>query len=352
MIKVAALTSGKNVPSTRFRIRQHIQPLQELGIEVNEFVPAIDKYAPIPGWPNHLSQKYILPVYGVWQGIKLATRIPGIMGSWQSDITWLGRELLPGYLTLEKALGRPLILDVDDAIWLSRPFGLSAVTAIAKCAEVVMAGNEYLANWFATYAREVRVVPTAVDTVRYQPKPLSLTGDKPFVIGWLGTRSNLCYLEAIETPLSQIIKENKDVEILVMADKPPSFKQISADKINYIPWSIEKEVQAIQSMDVGIMPLPDTEWTKGKCSFKMLQYMACGMPVVVSPVGMNAEVLSMGSVGLPATNDAEWYEALKHFYINRTIGQQFGQNGRKIIEEHFSREVVTKRLAGIIMELA
>src|SRR5882724_8166052 len=169
MIRVATLTSGRRQPSTRFRVRQHVDALRTYGIEIREYVPAIDKYAFLPGWPRHISIKYALPYYLLWQSTKLATRIPGVVESWRAQITWLERQLLPGYLTLERQLRRPIVFDVDDAIWLARPFGSVSVGATARRAAVVLAGNTYLADWFSQYATDVRIVPTAVDTDRYQP---------------------------------------------------------------------------------------------------------------------------------------------------------------------------------------
>src|SRR5580698_10500765 len=151
MIRVAALTSGRDVPSTRFRIRQHINSLRNHGINVNEYAPYIDKYALLPGWPVKISYKYALPYLALWQGCKLATRLPGVWGSWCSTITWLEREILSGYLTIEFSLKRPVVLDVDDSIWLAKPFGRKAAARIAKRADVVVAGNRFLADWLTQW---------------------------------------------------------------------------------------------------------------------------------------------------------------------------------------------------------
>lgn len=354
MIKVAALTSGRNVPSTRFRIRQYIQPLREFGIEVQEFCPSIDKHAPIPGWPSHLRQRYILsilPIYAAWQGVKIATRIPGVLGSYRKEITWLGRQLLPGYLTFEPLMKKPILFDVDDAIWLGGPFAKSSVVATARRAEVVVAGNEYIANWFDKFSKNVRVVPTCVDTDKFQPNMHNSFDTDAFVIGWIGTKATLPYLESIETPLHQFVSKIPEARVLVVADTSPSFKQIPLEKVSYIPWSKKIEAKAIQKMDVGLMPLPDTEWTKGKCAFKMLQYMACGIPVVVSPVRTNAKVLGLGDVGISAQNNAEWYEALDYLQKNRNTARNMGKNGRVVVKRHFDRKLASKQIAEIILSL-
>ncbi len=154
MIRVAAITSGKNVPSARFRIRQHIFPLREAGVEVREYVPAVDKYARFPNLSLDLGKRNFMPVNALWWGIKLSTRVPAVIGSWTAQITWLERELCPGYLTLELMLKRPYVFDVDDPIWLGLPFGRSAAIRIANNAEVVLAGNNYIAEWIQPHAKD------------------------------------------------------------------------------------------------------------------------------------------------------------------------------------------------------
>lgn len=348
IIKVAALTSGKNVPSTRFRIRQHIEPLRNFGIDVREYVPAIDKYA---SFPFQKAKKYIRPISMLWHGLKLSTRIPGIIGSWNAQITWLEREIFPGYLTFEPLLKSPYVLDVDDAVWLLPPYGRQAMVKIAKNAEAVLAGNAYIAEWFSSYARDVRIVPTAVDTDRFV---LGTDSDmqvrKRYVIGWSGSSGNYEYIYEIETALARFLK-NHEAELLVIADKPPSFQQIDPEKVRYMRWSPEVEVEALRQMDVGLMPLPLDEWTLGKCSFKMLLYMATGKPVVVSPIGMNAEILSMGRVGFSAKSEADWYDALEYLYKDRSFGHECGLTGRMIVEKHFSRTVVSAQIARVFKEL-
>jgi glycosyltransferase involved in cell wall biosynthesis len=353
MIRVAALTSGKNVPSTRFRIRQHIDPLRMAGIDVREYIPSIVKRAYLLGLsqvesPGH----YIRPVGALWETLKLLTRGPGVIGSWKAKVTWLGREFFPGCLTLEPLLKRPYVFDVDDAIWLRRPFGRSAVSKIAKNAAIVLAGNTYLADWFSSHARDVRIVPTAVDTERFMPPPLSNSHvNKRFVIGWTGLSANFKYIYEIETPLQRFLETHEDSELLMVADQPPSFHRIRPERVRYIKWFPGIEAEAVRQMDVGLMPLPNDEWTRGKCSFKMLQYMATSIPVVVSPVGMNTEILSMGTVGFAAVNEVDWYDALDYLYKDRVLANKCGATGRLIAEQHFSRTVVSSNIARIFKEL-
>jgi glycosyltransferase involved in cell wall biosynthesis len=349
MIEVAALTSGRRVPSARFRVRQHIEPLRRHGVEVHEYVPAIDKYARLPGWPSGVSQIAAWPLYPLWQAVKVSSRLRGVLASRRYDVTWLERELLPGYLTLEPALKRPLVLDVDDAIWLAKPFGRSAARAIAGRADAIVAGNRYLGEWFSAHSRQVHVVPTAVDTDRFRARPRADTGRPSFVVGWTGTSANLGFLRGIERPLARFLDAHPHARLRVVSDAPPG--PMVGGRVEYVRWSEDVEVAAVQEMDVGLMPLPDDEWTRGKCAFKMLQYMACGVPVVASPVGVNAEILAMGELGLAAREEAEWFDALRWLHDHATQAVQYGRNGRSVAESRFARDVVAARLAEVFRGL-
>jgi glycosyltransferase involved in cell wall biosynthesis len=360
--RVAALTSGYDTPSARFRIRQHLPLLYEAGIDVQEYIPAIDKNAPVPLLQTRLKmrKRQMLPAYLLWQGVKLATRAPGMLGAARADMLWLQRELLPGFLSLEPMLlqgicrGRPSVLDVDDAIWMMGPNGRKAVPWIARHVDVVVAGNRYLAEYFAPHSQDVRVIPTAVDTERFRPPE----GQEParkergFVLGWSGLSANYRYLYAIEEALHRFLSDYPDVRLRLVAERPPTFTTIPPERVEYVPWSPEREAGALRDIDAGLMPLFDDEWTRGKCSFKMLQYMACAVPVVVSPIGMNAEVLALGDVGYGARTPDEWYNALESLRADRARSTAQGQNGLRVVRKYFSRTVIAARLADLFRELA
>jgi glycosyltransferase involved in cell wall biosynthesis len=257
-------------------------------------------------------------------------------------------------VTLEPLLKKPLVFDFDDAIWLSGRFGKSATRRIASLATVVIVGNIFLAEWINGYARDVRIIPTAVDTESFKPRQTEegCCADDTFIVGWIGTEANLPYLTQIERPLKRFLDDHTSAKILVVTSVPPSFSTIPPERVLFLRWSYATAADAVRQMDIGIMPLPDNEWTRGKCSFKMLQYMATGIPAVVSPVGMNSDVLKMGQVGLAAVEDDDWYEALTYFYDNRTNAKIYGQNGRSAVERHFSQQIIAERLAEIFKELA
>ncbi len=353
MIRVAALTSGVNVPSSRFRVRQHLASLKRDGVLVREYSPIVSKYAGFSGVPtNIVALKYLLlPVYVFLSGLELTLRLRGVLGSWKADLTWLERELFPGCLTWEPFLKRPYVFDVDDSIWIKSPFARSAMIRIARDAEVVLAGNHYIADWFSAYSKNVQILPTAIDTERFFPRKSSEEEeDRPFVIGWTGQSVGFPYLYSIEKSLCRFL-EDHDAEFWVMANQCPQFEKIPAEKIRYFEWSPATEAEFVRDLDVGIMPLLSSEECRGKCSFKMLQYMSSGVPVVVSPIGMNDEILKMGKIGYAVKEERDWYAALEHLYKDRSLGSLMGDEGRRIVEKSFSRDFISLRLSKIFHEL-
>jgi glycosyltransferase involved in cell wall biosynthesis len=351
-MKVTALTTGRNDPSARFRIRQHIAPLEAKGVFVHEYIPVIDKHAGLPSVIADRTPSFLMaPVEAAWRYAKLAARAPGLIGSLSADLVWLNRELLPGRYTLERFLCRPFVLDVDDAVWLGRPDGAETMARLGRDAVAIFAGNSYIADWFSSYSRSIHIVPTAIDTDRFKPRVGDSRGDRPFTLGWTGSRGNFKYLYDIEAPLDEFLRKF-DARLLVMAESPPHFARLDASRVIFRPWSIEIEASALQSVDVGLMPLPDNEWTRGKCSFKMLQYMSTGLPVVVSPVGMNQEVLSQGQVGIGVGKESEWYAAFEWLYQNREAALRMGEHGRTLVQERYSLKVVLMRIGEIFHNLA
>lgn len=342
MHRVAALTRGRLTPSARFRVRQNIPKLKDLGFEVTEYYSRIDASASVPlpleGWPRSLR----FPFVAAWKSLKLTSRIPDIYRANQHDIVWLQRELLSAHATIEWMLKKNMVFDVDDAIWLSRPkFAESLSKKIVPRANLIIAGNEYLADWFSSFNKNIVIIPTAVDVEKFCP--IKNKVPERFVIGWIGTSSNLPHVKMIAPALQQFLEKYDDAEFLLVSDKQPVLNGLKS--FRYLRWSESNEAEVIGEMDVGIMPLADNEHTCGKCSFKMLQYMSCGLPVVVSPVGMNKFVLSLGDIGLSAITIDDWVDALDFFYHNRALAQKMGTTGRDLVEAEFSTEVVSRKIA-------
>jgi len=347
MLRVAALTSGRHTPASRYRVRQHVPALLKHGIRVREYCPIIEKYASPPRVVRRL-----LACFGQdrteWHvRLKKLDRLLGLAGSHLSEVTWLERILIPSHLSFEPILKKPLVFDVDDAIWLGEGAGIT--DAVARRADVVIAGNGYLADWFSRYHDRIEIIPTAVDTKFYRPG--TAEPGEEFVVGWTGLSSNYRFVQLVATPLARFLATHRDAVLVLMSDSPPAGLELPRDRVRFVRWRPDDDFRVIQSFDVGIMPLSDDEWTRGKCSFKMLQYMATSVPVIVSPVGMNKEILSEAACGLGPVSSDDWYEALVYCHRHRAAIREWGRNGRELVRRKYSTEVISRQLARVFLEL-
>jgi glycosyltransferase involved in cell wall biosynthesis len=344
-MKVAALTPGINVASSRFRVRQYIPALSESGICVDEFTAKINYSSKLPGVLAKVKQKYIFPIGAAWIGIKAVTRLSDVIRSNRFDAVWVNRVIANPFF-IEKYITRPLVYDIDDAIWINNEKNIGK---IASHSSVILAGNEYIASNLEKYNTNIKIVPTAIDTKKFTP--IDSDSDDLFRIVWTGSRDTIHYLKSIEKPLATFLNENKDSRLTIISDIFPRFSTINQDKILFIPWSPSNEVTGIQHSNVGIMPLLNTEWDKGKCSYKMLQYMSCGLPVIVSPVGMNREVLAKGEIGISAAREEDWISALKYLHRHPDKGEKMGKNGVRVVEGNYSLPIVTNKLIEVFRNI-
>jgi hypothetical protein len=328
MIKVTALTGSKHDPSSRFRIRQFIKPLNELGVTVSEYWPLISRYK-IEPWP--------------WLAAGL--RIPGLLASRFSDVTWLGRELISGRFSFEHLAGRRRLFDVDDAIWPHYPRDFSA--EIVEHCDGVIAGNRFLAEHYEKLGAKVWLVPTSIDTNVWRPSNKEM-GAK-WTIGWMGSSANLRFLLALEEPLADFLAQYHGCRLLVVCDRRPSFKKLTYE---FVPWSMDNEVNLVNRMDVGLMPLDDSDAARGKCGFKMLSYMACGIPAIATPVSVNAEILQRDEAGFTAQTSNEWFDALTRLHSDRALVVRMGQAGRKLVAANYSVATNARLLADIFRVVA
>lgn len=277
-----------------------------------------------------------------------AGRTPGTLASYRADLAWIGRTYIPGLEGLVRLVKGPRVLDVDDAIWMTTPLGRNAAAKFARQMDAVIAGNHYVADWYSQYCKNVQVVPDGIDTERFRPSAKDINSQAgDFVIGWTGTSVNFHELYRIEPALAKFLEDHADAKLCIISNAPPDFKQIPSAQLIYKRWSATREATDLNSFDVGIMPLQETEWTRGKNSNKMLCYMASGLPVVVSPIETNREIVQMGEIGLAANTNDDWYDCLKELYGSAKSRVQMGNAGRQVIEKHFSIDVVCKELARI-----
>jgi glycosyltransferase involved in cell wall biosynthesis len=158
-------------------------------------------------------------------------------------------------------------------------------------------------------------------------------------------------LEAIEPALVRAFAEREQFELRIVADLPPNLPALDPDRVSFQSWSEVTEVAELQQFDIGLMPLEDNLWARGKCSFKMLQYMACQIPVVVSPVGMNAQVLSHGAVGFAAKSADDWTDSLIALADSAAVRQRMGEQGRRVVEHNYAVDVLAPRFARLLEEV-
>lgn len=245
---------------------------------------------------------------------------------------------------IAKVMRKKIIYDFDDAIWLTDKIhesGIekiirwrSKVKTICKWSYKVSCGNEYLCAYAQIFNINVIYNPTTIDTDGlHNPNFINSKKIEVVTIGWTGSHSTLKYLTEIEPVLSALEKKYSQVEILVIADQKP---ELALRSLKFLPWRKETESQDLAKIDIGIMPLPHDEWTKGKCGFKALQYMAMKIPAVVSPVGVNVTIVDHSVTGFHATTMQEWLLHLEELINHELLRKKMGEAGRQKVIDQFS----------------
>lgn len=334
-MKIAALTGGKNTPSARFRIGQLIIPLAKQSIDITEMPAVFGAFPP--------ASRYIRPF---WFSATLLERTLALLQANRYDRVIFQRELISTVPTVERLVSKSAVLDVDDAIWFYR--NGSAAANVSAAADLIVCGNSFLAEHFSKYGKPIAIIPTGVDTQRFCP--MDNNGKSRKVIGWSGTSGGYRFFSKnIESGIARLLNRYPDWVFRVVSDSPPPFKLINPSQLEYVPWSEQNEVESIATMDIGIMPLENSDWCRGKCSYKMLLYMSCGVPVVVSAIGMNQEIINYAPVGIGVPENGDWYEALESIMIDEKLGCVFGKNGRSVVEKHFSTTIVANQWADVLI---
>ena len=254
----------------------------------------------------------------------------------------------------------PLVFDFDDAIWmpeisrgnrrLASLKNVEKIPSILRMANTVIAGNAYLADWARVHNPNVVIVPTCVDTDRYVPRTTNRAPDAPIVIGWSGSPSTIVHFELALPTLARIKQKYGDrVRFKVVGD--PEFRDERLG-IQGEAWRSDSEVSALQAMDIGIMPLPNDEWSKGKCGLKALTYMATGLPTLSSPVGVNTEIVRDGINGFLAEGEDAWVERIGELIEDPTLRRRLGTAGRNSVVERYSVQRWREPLFEIIRRTA
>ncbi len=342
-------------PGQRFRCEQYLPALQEAGYETRWHALLSERDDRIFYSPGRYLAKAGMVLRSFFQRLRQVRQVR------HGDIAYVYREaFMLGNTFFEKRLkkrGARLVFDFDDAIWLmevsegnrklaflKRP---SKTAEICRLADLVLTGNEYLAAYARRHAKKVAVIPTTIDTAYHRPSEAAQNTER-ICIGWTGSESTVKHFETL-LPVLREIRHRYGERI--------RFKLISNSRQSYpdlglvsTPWTRNEEVAELQSIDIGIMPLPDDEWSRGKCGFKLLQYMAVAKPVVASPIGVNTEIVEEGVNGYLARNDEQWIEKLSALIENAEMRQQMGREGRKKIETMYSTAAWKARYLDLFKE--
>ncbi|MGQ0732736.1 MAG: glycosyltransferase family 4 protein, partial [Acidobacteriota bacterium] len=268
------------------------------------------------------------------------------------------REAYPiGPPLLERRLARrgvPLVYDFDDAVFLpntseaNRVIGSfknpGKVAEILRLSTHVIAGNAYLADYARQHAAHVTTIPTCVDTAVWTPRTDARDESSPLVIGWIGTPTTTPYLLDLGEILAEVARSHAFTLRVSGSLQPVSIPGVS---IENVPWTLPGEVGLFNTCDIGIYPLPDDPWTRGKCGFKAIQFMSCAVPVVASPVGVNREIVHDGVDGLLASTPDEWARALGRLLDDRDLRHRLGLAGRQAIMRDYSLSANAPRLVAV-----
>ncbi|MDB4678625.1 glycosyltransferase family 4 protein [bacterium] len=266
--------------------------------------------------------------------------------TFDSDVTVIHRPMLSRLSTFERFTKGPRVFDVDDAIWLQNP---RMAASLARLSQTCICGNRYLADWFGQFAPRVVVLPTGIDTSVYEP---ATTPPDKDVIGWIGSRSTLPELEKLESVFDEFFRRHSGARLRVVCNERPRFSGLVASHVDFVEWRPGCEPEEIRKFAVGIMPLDDTEWNRGKCSFKLIQYMGCGVPIVASPVGMNVELFATSSPGILAETGSDWIQALSRLFSDSQFRRAAAGEGRSLVMSNYSVEALADRFSRVLFDAA
>ncbi len=372
MIRVVAFVPYPlgTTPSQRFRLEQWAPPLGRHGVSMTFRPFASPDLVKLLYRRGHSLRKVL------HLGRALTAQARQISRTEHFEVAVVHRGIsLVGPALLERRLAQrvPIIYDFDDAIhllhtsdanrafgWLKFPGKTSEICGLARSITV---GNEYLAGFARQFNPDVTVVPSSVDTSVYTPGPerprggqtvgpfdrsfSSAQGPAATVVGWMGSSTSQTYLEPFAPLLRRMVQQGLILRII--SDRQPTDFDFPFE---WKAWSAATEVEDLRGFDIGIMPLPDTEWARGKCAMKILQYMGVGVPSVGSDLGGNREVITDGVNGFLATSEDEWMEKILRLSHDQALARRLGGAGRERVLARYSAEVCAQRFAEVVRRAA
>jgi glycosyltransferase involved in cell wall biosynthesis len=334
-------------PGQRYRLEQWEPLLHEQGVEIT--------YAPFESEelhasvykPGQLGQKLKFVSQSVLKRASLLSKVKDY------DVVYIFREAAllgpPVFERLIHSRGVPIVFDFDDAIFVSYKSPSNGYLSylkfagktktICRISSHVMVGNPYLAEYAGRVNNNVTIIPTTIDTEKYQP--LNRHDDsKPIVIGWTGSHSTVQHLNTLRSAL-QKLAQRESFRLRVIGT--PTY-ELDGVEVEAMKWHSETELEDLSAVDIGVMPLPDDKWSKGKCGLKALQFMALGIPTICSPVGVNTDIIQDGENGFIAGTDDEWVEKLSQLVQSYELRRKLGDAGRHTVETKYSAAAQAPRV--------
>lgn len=339
-------------PSQRFRFEQYLPLLEKDGYEI-----VYESFLTKKTWKLLYQEgAYLRKAFGVFGSF--FRRWKSVFNLQKSDVIFVHREMAhigPPIFEwiLAKVLKRKYIYDFDDAIWLpnysesnAKVHRLKAYWKVKFCikwAQQLTVGNEYLAEYARPFNSNITLIPTTIDIENHH----NLTTEyeqTPVVIGWTGTQTTLRYLDEIIPVLVELEEEHDFVFRVISNEKP----QFDLKSLEFVPWNKATEIKDLAKIQIGVMPLVEDQWSKGKCGFKALQYMALGIPTVLSPVGVNTKIVKNGENGYLCSSEDEWKARLVDLITNSDLRKSIGQAGRKTVEEEYSVKSTYRKYLSVL----
>lgn len=351
-----AVHAANRAPGQRFRFEQYLGALRGRGVTC-DFSGLLDADgARVLYSPGKVRQK-------AWLALRaLGKRLCQALTLDRYDLVFVQREALfiggPFLELRAQAVGAKLVFDFDDAIWLgdtseyNRRFAWlkrpDKVERVLAAADLVIAGNRHLADYARRFNAAVEIVPTTIDTDSYAPR--SFSRDGPLCIGWSGSFSTIRDFR-IALPMLGRIRERYGDRVRFKVIGDGSFRDPALGIVG-LPWCAETEIEDLRDIDIGLMPLPDNEWARGKCGLKGLQYMGLGIPTLMSPVGVNAEIITDGSNGFLPRTDEQWEQCLCALIDDPALRVRMGAAGRRRVQEAYSVRAWTEKYCDLLVATA
>lgn len=339
-MKVLMLTVGpRSRASARYRAFMYIPHLSSSGHDVSVLTPAKKPSNPVSRlFSRYLEERNIL------------------YSAKSSEIIFIQKRLFrEAFIAKLKAVCNKMIFDFDDIVHSTHDnhWSKSTNTKMRKrfeftcrSASLVIAGNSYLYNTASKFNTNIKILPTTVDTQKYPIKKHH--NSKNITIGWIGQPNNFDALQEISSVFSKIHSTYPSTNLLIISKGIPDLPDIT---INSIDWSENTETNSLQNIDIGIMPMSNNEWSKGKCGLKAIQYMAAGIPVVCSKIGANIEIVRDNTDGFLVSNKNEWFLKLEKLITDAELREELGKSGRKRTQQHYDIHITSNHLTSWFHEL-